>query len=572
MILDRILPTKLAATFKNPPDWLVGALVGDTTSAGVRVTPTSALTLAAYFAAIRCISEDVAKVPLILYERLEPRGKERRRDHAVYPLLKEQPNLNMTAMTLRETMTQHALGWGNGYAEIVRDRDLTIQSLELLTPDRVTPRINENTERVVYEVRNRHGEQRILQDFQVFHLHGLGYDGLTGYSIAHLAREAIGLGLAQETSGSSVFSNGVQAGGILEMDGVLEEPAAQNFIESWNRKHGGAENRHKTILLEHGIKWKPITIPFKEAQFIEGRSFSAADIARFFRVPPHIIGVMDAATFSNIEQQSIEYVTLTLMSWFVRWEQEVKRKLLTKVTDEDLFAEHLVDALLRGDIGSRFKAYATARQWGWMSANDVLEKENANPIGEQGDIYISPLNMVPADQLGEEPEADEPAESDEPSESDDDDDAFSATVTYHDATVDSITDAHADVFRERIERLLQIECDRVRRIMSKDDSGEKLAEFYSEHVQFMLDGLRPSSLALCGSLWAARGGGELPSVLKSTLEAGLISIVNNHVNHARASLDESAEQFYKHWQNGRAAELAQETTEFCAAAVRAWGA
>ncbi|KKN81142.1 hypothetical protein LCGC14_0323610 [marine sediment metagenome] len=567
MILDRILPTKLAATFKNPPDWLVGALGGSLTTAGVRVTPASALTLAAYFAAIRCISEDVAKVPLILYERLEPRGKERRRDHPVYPLLKEQPNANMTAMTLRETMTQHALGWGNGYAEIVRDRDLTIQSLELLTPDRVTPRINENTERVVYEVRNRHGEQRILQDFQVFHLHGLGYDGLTGYSIAHLAREAIGLGLAQEASGSTVFSNGVRAGGILEMDGVLGEVELQNFRESWTRQYAGVENANKTMLLEHGIKFKPITIPFKESQFIEGRSFSAADIARFFRVPPHIIGIMDAATFSNIEQQSIEYVTLTLMSWFVRWEQEVKRKLLTKVTDEDLFAEHLVDALLRGDIGSRFKAYATARQWGWMSANDVLEKENSNPLpGDQGDIYLSPLNMGDAEDIGEEPEPDEPAGD----EDNDGDDPFSATV-IHDTTVESITEAHADVFGERIERLLKIECDRVRRIMSKDDSGEKLAEFYSEHTQFMLDGLRPPSTALCGSLWAALGGGEMSNVLKSTLEAGLISIVNNHVNHARASLDESAEQFYECWQGGRAAELAQETTEFCMAAVRTWG-
>ena len=569
MILDRILPTKLAATFKNPPDWLVGALGGSLTTAGVRVTPASALTLAAYFAAIRCISEDVAKVPLILYERLEPRGKERRRDHPVYPLLKEQPNANMTAMTLRETMTQHALGWGNGYAEIVRDRDLTIQSLELLTPDRVTPRINKNTERVVYEVRNRHGEQRILQDFEVFHLHGLGYDGLTGYSIAHLAREAIGLGLAQEASGSTVFSNGVRAGGILEMDGVLGEPELQNFRESWTRQYAGVENANKTMLLEQGIKFKPITIPFKESQFIEGRGFSAADIARFFRVPPHIIGIMDAATFSNIEQQSIEYVTLTLMSWFVRWEQEVKRKLLTKVTDEDLFAEHLVDALLRGDIGSRFKAYATARQWGWMSANDVLEKENSNPLpGDQGDIYLSPLNMGDAEDIGEEPEPDEPAADED--DDNDGDDPFSATV-IHDTTIESIVEAHADVFRERIERLLQIECDRVRRIMSKDDSGERLAEFYSEHTQFMLEGLRPSSGALCGSLWASQGGSELPDALKNNLEAGLISIVNNHVNRARAALDESIEQFYERWQNGRAAELAQETTEFCTAAVRTWG-
>ena len=228
---------------------------------------------------------------------------------------------------------------------------------------------------------------------------------------------------------------------------------------------------------------------------------------------------MSNATFSNIESENISYVQETLMAWYVRFEQEVKRKLLTNLSDGPLFAEHLVDALLRGDIVSRFSAYSTARQWGWMSANDVLEKENANPIGEQGDMYISPLNMGDASQMGKEPEP----KPDEPDEAEERPEFTVASIsmpnltideatgnlvpipavgwqdqsnTIDDTIADSITAAHADLFRDRIERLLQIECDRVRRIMGKDDFGERLAEFYSEHAVHMLDRIRPLVTAI----------------------------------------------------------------------------
>lgn len=487
MILDRILPRKLS-TLKNPADWLVDALTGggSNTSSGVRVTPASALSLAAYFAAIRCISEDVAKVPLIVYEDLEQNGKKKRKDHSLYPILHDQPNANMTAMTLRETMVQHALGWGNGYAEIVRDKSFNVVALELITPDRVTVEINPNTNRVMYTVRNGVGAVTTLQDFQMFHLHGLGYDGLTGYSIAHLAREAIGLGLAQEKSGSTIFGNSARPSGILETDGELEPEAQQNLRESWERLYSGPDNANKTIVLENGVTFKPITIAFKDAQFIEGRSFSASDIARFFRIPPHKIGVMDAATFSNIEQQAIEYVVDTLQSWFVRFEQEIKRKLLNRTVDEHLFAEHLIDGLLRGDIESRYKAYQIARNGGWMSANDILNKENSNPIGEQGDIYTIPLNMQDASKINDEPEVIEVPVAPEP-EVQEEEEALTSEAT-----------AQFNALRERFHRLMQIESDRTARIVKKDDCGAKLIAFYDEHSKHLSNGIEPIVLAICG--------------------------------------------------------------------------
>ncbi len=404
---------RMFATLRNPPDWLIGALGGGVVRSGVHVNPHTALALSAYFASIRAISEDVAKVPLILYERLPGGGKERRTDLPLHKLLHDQPARDMTALTLRETMTAHALGWGNGYAEIVRTRGGDIAALELITPDRVTPAIRNG--RVVYDITSPSDQLRTLPAHRMFHLHGLGFDGITGYSIAWLAREAIGLGLAQEQSGSLFFGNSARPSGVLETEGVLDTEAQQDLKKTWRGAYEGPDNAHGTVLLEHGIKFKPITMPMAEAQFIEGRGFSAEDIARFFRVPPPIIGLMEKATHRNVEELFRIYVTLTLTTWFVRWEQEISRKLLTRPSESELFAEHLADGLLRGDLASRNKAYAIARQWGWLNVNDIRALENMNPIGPQGDVYLEPMNMTPAGE-SDEPE---PDDSDENEDTDD---------------------------------------------------------------------------------------------------------------------------------------------------------
>ncbi|MHC4697117.1 MAG: phage portal protein, partial [Planctomycetota bacterium] len=364
---------------------------------GETVGPDKALTLSAYFAAIRAISEDVAKLPLILYERMEPRGKRRMPKHPVYRLLHDEPNPEMSSMSFRETLTLHAIGWGNGCAEIVRSKQGRALALWPLDPARV--RIErDDAKRIVYIVQPVDGGKEItFASRDIFHLHGLGFDGLTGYSVAHLARESIGGALAAERSGAALFGNGSRPGGVLEHPGVLSDEARMYLRQSWEEKHKGAENANKTAILEQGLQFKPISIPNKDAQWIEAREFMVSELARWLRIPPHKIAHMRDATFSNIESQAREYVTDTLQPWHVRWEQEIARKLIP--ARSGLFAEHLVDGLLRGDTETRFNAYRTAILAGWMSRNEARALENMNPA-DGLDTFLEPLNTGP---VGEPP-------------------------------------------------------------------------------------------------------------------------------------------------------------------------
>lgn len=381
------------ANLRNPPDWLYSSFAGgDRTKSGVTVSPDSALTLSAYFAAIRAISEDVGKLPLILYKRLEPRGKERQPNHPLYRLLRNEPNAEMTAMTFRQTLTFHAIGWGNGFAEIVRGKNGRPAALWPIDPRRVTVE-RDKQQRIQYRVRsNIDSKDVILQPRDVLHIHGLGFDGLTGYSVAHLARESIGAALAAERSGAALFGNGSRPAGILEYPDALPPESKKQLKEAWENQYKGSENAGKTAVLEEGMSFKPIGVPNKDAQWIEMREFSVSELARWLRIPPHKIAHMRDATFSNIESQAREYVIDTLQPWMVRWEQEIARKLIT--ARSPLFAEHLVDGLLRGDTENRFKAYQTAIASGWMSRNEARALENLNPA-DGLDEFLQPLNTGP---------------------------------------------------------------------------------------------------------------------------------------------------------------------------------
>lgn len=380
------------ATLRNPPDWLYKAFTGGSpTLSGQTVSPDTALTLSSYYAAIRAISEDVGKLPLILYRRLEPRGKERAAGHPLYRLLHDSPNVEMSTMSFRETLTLHAIGWGNGLAEIVRDGAGNPVALWPLDPSKV--RIDRGPDkRLRYRIWVGNAEVT-LQSRDVFHLHGLGFDGVTGYSVAHLARECIGEALAAGKSGAAFFGNNSTPSGVLEAPNPISAEAFKNLAKSWKEKFQGAEKSHQVVVLEQGIKFTPIGIPNKDAQWIEAREFHVSELARWLRIPPHKIGHLRNSTFNNIESQSIEYVVDCLQSWLVRWEQEISRKLLPERSD--LFAEHLVDGLLRGDTAGRFNAYRTAILAGWMSRNEARALENLNPV-DGLDEFLTPLNTEAA--------------------------------------------------------------------------------------------------------------------------------------------------------------------------------
>lgn len=233
-----------------------------------------------------------------------------------------------------------------------------------------------------------------LNHSDVLHIPGLGFDGLVGYSPIAMAKNAIGMAIACEEYGAKFFANGAAPGGVLEHPGTLKDPT--RVRESWNTTFGGSSNSSKVAVLEEGMKYTPISISPEQAQFLETRKFQINEIARIFRVPPHMVGDLEKSSFSNIEQQSLEFVKYTLDPWVSRWEQAMVRSLLSPSDKRKYFIKFNVDGLLRGDYQSRMNGYATARQNGWMSANDIRELENLDliPQEEGGDLYLINGNMT----------------------------------------------------------------------------------------------------------------------------------------------------------------------------------
>lgn len=400
-------------------------------ASGETVTPQTAMTLSAYYAAIRCIAEDVAKLPLPVYRNMEPRGKEKVRGHAVAKLLNREPNKEMTAMSFRETITAMALGWGGGFAEIQR-RGMEPVALWPIHASRVTiARGGDGS--IVYRVRNDDDSMTPLTPMQVFHIHGLGGDGLNGWSVAKLGADSLGLAMAAQKMGGAFFANGTNIGGILEHPGNLSEEGADNLRRSWHQRYAGADKSAQVLILEEGMKFQKLGIPPDDAQFLETRQFQVEEIARWFRIPPHKIQHLANATFSNIESQAIEYVQDCLMPWMIRWEQEVQRKLLG--VDAVEFSQHVVTSLLRGDQAARSTFYREQFNVGALSQNDIRELENMNPV-EGGDTYYINGAMIPSHLAAEGVNVVQPTGT--PRKSDDAEDIGGAMVPAFRAACDRV--------------------------------------------------------------------------------------------------------------------------------------
>jgi HK97 family phage portal protein len=391
------------ATLKNLPSnhQLYQALCGygGSTASGVSVSETTALNLSAVWACVRVISETGGSLPWFTYKRTADGGRERFPDHEIYHLLHDAPNPDMSAMTWKETTLAHVLLWGNGFSEIVRDGRDRIAALFPITPDRVTVR-QRTDHRLFYEVTNGENPPTILEAEDMYHVPGLGFDGLVGYSVVHKARESLGLGLAGEKFGASFFGNGAHAGGFLKHPGQLSPVAKKNLRESIEALHKGSENAHKFGILEEGMEWMGNTVPPNDAQFLETRSFQVEEVCRWFRVPPHKIQHLARSTFSNIEHQSIEFVTDTIRPWLVRLEQEAHRKLLGPRERSRVYTENLVDALLRGDALSRSNALAVQYQHGVLLGDEWRAIENRNPLPDGlGQRPMVTVQSVPLDKL-----------------------------------------------------------------------------------------------------------------------------------------------------------------------------
>lgn len=371
----------------------VSFLFGRSTS-GISVNERTAMQTTAVYSCVRILAEAIASLPFHLY-RYTDKGKERVFDHPLYHILHDEPNEEMTSFVFREVLMSHLLIWGNAYAQIIRDGRGQVLGLYPLLPDKMEVDRAENGE--LYYIYTRNTEENpnfkdygriYLRREDVLHIPGLGFDGLVGYSPIAMAKNAVGMTLACEEYGASFFANGATPGGVLEHPGVLKDPT--KVRDSWHKVYGGSRNAGKVAVLEEGMKYQQIGIPPEEAQFLETRKFQINEIARMYRIPPHMVGDLEKSSFSNIEQQSLEFVKYTLDPWVVRWEQALQKALLLPQEKNEYFIKLNVDGLLRGDYASRMNGYAVGRQNGWLSANDIREMEDQNPIPEEdgGDLYL----------------------------------------------------------------------------------------------------------------------------------------------------------------------------------------
>ena len=379
--------------------------LGGSTSGKV-VTERSAMQMTAVYSCVRILSEAVAGLPLHLYRYKDGGGKEKAIDHPLYRLMHDEPNPEMSSFVFRETLMTHLLLWGNAYAQIIRNGKGEIMALYPLMPNKMRVDRDEHG-KLYYEYSHSSDEAGTMKNttvrltpYDVLHIPGLGFDGLVGYSPIAMAKNAIGMAIACEEYGAKFFANGAAPSGVLEHPGVIKDP--QKVRDAWQSQFGGSANSNKVAVLEEGMKYTPISISPEQAQFLETRKFQINEIARIFRVPPHMVGDLEKSSFSNIEQQSLEFVKYTLDPWVIRWEQSLSRILFTDEEKKTLFFKFSVEGLLRGDYQSRMNGYATARQNGWMSANDIRELENMDkiPAEEGGDLYLINGSMLPMQNAG----------------------------------------------------------------------------------------------------------------------------------------------------------------------------
>lgn len=395
--INLLLPQRAATVQQlgHPAAGVVGWLDTNANVSGVTVTPDTALTFSAVWCAVRVISETLATLPCLLYRRTSDDGRERATDDPRYDLIRDRPHPLMSSVNFFEAMTAAMVLRGNCYAKIVRSGLGEIKRLELQYPDNVNQPILTGDDSIQYRIND---PPETIDGEDMLHIAGLGGDGINGWSVIKYAQQSIGAGLAGDQYAAGQMGNGATPKGVLKFPTRLDRDAREKFRRDWNEQHQGSANAGNIAILHGGMDYSPISMTNEDAQLLQSRQFSIRDIARWFRLPPHMLAdLADSSVRANIEQQAMEFITYSMAPWLTRWEQALNAKLLTEdEREEGMYFEFLLDSLLRGDVPSRFTSYATARQWGWLSVNDIRKRENLNLI-DGGDVYLQPSNMIPAD-------------------------------------------------------------------------------------------------------------------------------------------------------------------------------
>ncbi len=444
--------------------------------AGIPINHDSALTYSAIWRSVNLISESIAGLPWgVSQKSINARGRKESTPlmgHPLSNLLDLAANDEMDALAFRQTLIAWALTWGNGYAEIDRDGAGRPGALWSIEPNRVNVD-RDLSGRLVYDISNGSAPNTVLRPDQMFHLKGLGFDGLVGYSVIGYAAKTVGLGLATEQYGASFYENGAQASMIFEHPNEIGTEGLKNLRESLDSEHKGVAKSHKNMILEEGMTAKQITIPQDDAQFIESRKFQNTEVCRWFGVPPHKIFEMEQSTFNNIEQQNIEFATDALLIWIKRLELEANLKLVSKRNRGKVVTKINLNGLLRGDTEARGNFYTTMSTLGAFTVNDILELEDKNPIGPEGDKHLVQLNLTTLDKVGEDkPETGKPATDDE-----DEDTGF-------DLIENSMNKIQRREHHRAVEALKTYDTDR-------DGLLKHLNKFYDKHADYISRELSP---------------------------------------------------------------------------------
>ena len=542
-------PTEKPRHLRNWYAPLEEIYLGGDTYTGKSVSPNGALKNTAVYACVRVLSESIAGLPLHIYARRNGQ-KQRANDFYLYSILHDAPNPVMTSFEFREALQGHLLLWGNAYCEIEVNGRGRVIGLWPLRPDKM-----EKVERVgselFYRYRLPNGATKDFRQEQIWHLRGMSGDGIHGYSPIQLARQAVALSNAAEEFGGRFFGNDARPGGALSTDGVLDDESYERIKRSWAATHQGVSNSHRVAILEQGLSWEQIGMPLSDAQFLETRKFQISDIARIYRVPPHMIGDLERATFSNIEHQSLEFVMHSLRPWLVRWEQSIKQNLILKNERKMFYAEFSVEGLLRGDTKSRHEAYGSAITNGWMTRNEARVLENLNPI-DGLDEPLTPLNMT-ADTGGTTQQTNSKSTKTEQ--------RGRKAAEYR----QWIAKSQEKILREALERVLRREANDIGNKLPKwTDIEAEMDAFYDDFRAWIIRYMQPGYQALgelVGRAAADEVDGEAQDLEKWT-SAYLERYTARHIGKSKMNIEaalenDSMDDMLTTWREERPASVAQ---------------
>ena len=542
-IIEKRSTTSRLLNNTDDPDHTFFKLMFDYSKAGVNVNAANAMSSSVVWRAVTLLSGTIASLPLPVYKRLKPRGKERDSDHPLYYKLHNRPNPDLASNVWRLMGISNQLLWGNWYNEIEFMGGYP-SNLWPIPPWRVKPRRSDGGQ-LYYDVAMPDQSTKKIPPHAMWHVKNLYIDGDEGMSCLRAARESIGLGLAAEEFASRFFGNGANLGGIVEYPGKLKDDAYNRFKESIEESYTGLSKAHRLMFLEEGLKFHRTAVPPNEGQMIEARKFQVADIARFFFITQlHKVGDLERATFSNIEEQGIDFVVDTIQPLLVNIEQEMNHKLFYDAGSKDHFAEFVIDGLLRGNSAARAEYYNKIFQIGGLCVNDILELENRNPIGPEGDERFVPMNMQPLKRAIEEPE--EPAVptfNNEPPE-ENNREKRSGTSRHR------IAKSYKRIFRDAATRIIRRETDTVMRkakeLLDKRSNFQVflawLEEFYNKkHPDYVKRQIQPVIYSLAEAIQseiAAETGKEIEATpeFDKFIDDYTVTYTHNHVKSSHGQL------------------------------------